>query len=191
MTSSIDVFNQALEFIGSQTQIEAFGDGTSAFPPAANAATVLYTPTVQLLLRQNNPDFARFTVALTVSPASVPPPWIYAYVYPGDCVWARQIAPSGRYNIFDPYPIRGLVYFANPGKLIATNQANAELVYTTSLVTENEWDAVFEQSVVRQLANPLAMALAGRPDYAKELLETAARYEQLAELSDESVARSV
>jgi uncharacterized protein with ATP-grasp and redox domains len=78
-----------------------------------------------------------------------------------------------------------------PVKIIATDLANALAVYTTSNVTEDQWDSVFLQSVIRQLANPLAMAVAGRPDYARELLEEAARYEQMQEFSDESMARAV
>jgi hypothetical protein len=187
VTTPLDIVNQALDFVAAQTQITSF-----AQVPIGPAAEVIYAPTVQLVLRQNNPDFARFQVPLVVSPSVPPYGWMFAYVYPADCLFARQVAPlPGTYNMFDPQPIRGLVYFANPGKLIATNLANAILVYTTSLVTENEWDALFTQSVVRQLANPLAMAVAGRPDFAKELLETAARYEQMAELDDESMARAM
>jgi hypothetical protein len=194
----VEVFNQALQFIGAQTQITVFGDGSSAFPPAANAADVLYMPTVQLVLRQNDPDFARYTVALAASAAAPPPSWAFAYTYPADCLRVRQLRPpTGSYNVFDPQPVRGNVAFVRlppgntPGKAILTNQPNALAVYTTSLATEDQWDSIFEQAVVRQLANPLALALAGRPDYARELLEEAGRYEQLAEFGDESMARSV
>jgi hypothetical protein len=153
---------------------------------------------VQLLLRQNNPDFARLTPQLLLaSTVTAPVPWMFAYEYPADCLFLRQLVPPPRsYNIYDPFPIRGNVGVAidpsmAPVKIIATDLANALAVYTTSNVTEDQWDSVFLQSVIRQLANPLAMAVAGRPDYARELLEEAARYEQMQEFSDESMARAV
>jgi hypothetical protein len=192
MVASIDVVNYALELVAAQTVITALSDGTIA----GNAAGVIYAPTVQMLLRQLDPDFARYTISLVLAGGvAVPTPWTFAYLYPTDCLRARQVAPPpGGYNVFDPQPIRANVGFAFPGsvatKIIATNQASAQLVYTTSLVTENQWDAIFLQAVIRQLANPLSMAIAGRPDFARELLDEAARYEQMAELADESMARA-
>ena len=78
-----------------------------------------------------------------------------------------------------------------PTKVIFTNQVHALGVYTSSDITEDQWDAVFTMAVVRQLANPLAMAAEGRPDYARELLLTAQQYEQMSENVDESSAGSV
>ena len=70
--------------------------------------------------------------------------------------------------------------------MIFTNQQGALGVYTSSNVTEDQWDTLFLQSVARQLANPMSMALEGRPDYARELLAQALQYEQMSELDDES-----
>jgi hypothetical protein len=192
----IDVVNQSLDFIGAQVQLASFSD--PARPGLAASALLLYTPTVQLVLRQNNPDFARLTPTLLLASTVTPPvPWMFVYEYPADCLFLRQLVPPPRsYNIYDPFPVRGNVGVvidpsSNPVKVIATDLANAFAVYTTSLVTEDNWDSVFLQAVIRQLANPLAMAVAGRPDYARELLEEAARYEQMQELDDESMARAI
>lgn len=192
MTSPVDIGNQALEFIAAQTTITALNDGT----PAGNAIGVIYLPTVQMLLRQMDPDFARFTLTTpTLSTGAPPPPWAFAYVYPTDCLRLRQIRPPpGAYDPFDPQPIVGnvaiLLLSGVPEKAVLTDLANAQFVYTSSAVTENQWDTLFEQSVVRQLANPLAMAIAGRPDFAREILDEAARYEQISDLRDESSAQA-
>ncbi len=194
-SSAAMVVNAALEQISSQTQITALNDGS----PSARAANVVYVPTVQLMLRELDPDFARFTAALVLSGAATPVvPWAYEYLYPADCVRLRNVRPpgSGTGALADPYnptPIRSNVAFdiigAVPTKVILTNQQNALAVYTTSAVVEADWDSVFSDAVVRRLANPLAMALSGRPDFAKEILEQSARMATTAEMVDESAFR--
>lgn len=186
-----EVVNTALQYIASQATITALTDGT----PQANAAAVIYAPVVQLMLRELDPDFARFTAPLVLSAAVTPvPPWAYEYLYPADCVRLRQVRPPRNgYDPNNPWPVRSNVAFdliagANT-KVVLTNQINALAAYTSSAVTEAQWDAVFADSVSRRLANPLAMALSGRPDFAKEILETAARVAGTAEMVDESAVR--
>jgi hypothetical protein len=177
--------------IASQKRITSLSDGS----PAAQAASILYTPTVELLLRELDPDFARFTLALsaaTVTSSTVP--WVYAYTYPADCLRLRQVRPPGSgagalADLNDPSPVLANVAFAlngsTPLKVVLTNQQNALGVYTTSQVSEVSWDAVFQEAVVRRLANPLAMALSGRPDFAKTILEQSAMVAATAEAVDE------
>lgn len=193
--SSTAVVNAALEFIASQAQITSLADGS----PSARAANVVYIPTVQLMLRELDPDFARFTAALALSAAvTPPPPWAYEYLYPADCVRLRNVRPpaSGPGALADPYdpiPINSNVAFDNisgtPTKVILTNQQNALAVYTTSAVVESDWDSIFADAVVRRLANPLAMALSGRPEFAKEILMQSAQMAATAERMDESSFR--
>ena len=193
--TSTTVVNMALELIGTQTQITSLTDGSSE----ANAASVVYAPVVQLMLRELDPDFARRTAALALSGAAVPViPWASEYTYPADCVRLRQVRPpaSGAGALADPNnpaPIRSSVAFdsisGSGAKVILTNQANAIAVYTSSSVTEAQWDSVFTEAVVRRLANPLAMALSGRPDFANTVLEQAARMASTCEMVDESAVR--
>lgn len=190
LTSAI-VVNAALEQIAAQTTISTLTDGS----PAANAANVIYAPTIQLMLRELDPDFARYTHALTLSGAATPiPPWAFEYDYPDDCVRLRQVRPpaSGTGSLSDPndpIPIRANVAFdiisgANT-KVILTNQVNALAVYTSLTVAEAQWDSVFADAVIRRLANPLAMALSGRPDFAEKILMQSAQMAQTAEAVDE------
>src|ERR1039458_8109532 len=111
--SVAQVVNAALEMIASQSQITSLTDGT----PAAKYAAVIYAPTVQLMLREIDPAFARFTAALTiaVNPPNYPP-WAWEYTYPADCVRLRQVGPPGSgtgalADPNDPRPIRSQVGF--------------------------------------------------------------------------------
>ena len=101
-STSASVTNEALQFIGSQEQIASLADGS----PAANAAAAIYTPTVTLLLREIDPEFARYTTALTLSDAPTPiPPWAYEYQYPVDCLRAVQIIPANQTGFGGSTPI--------------------------------------------------------------------------------------
>ncbi len=59
-------------------------------------------------------------------------------------------------------------------------------MYTSNLATEAMFDSAFAEAVSRRLGNAVSMALAGRPDFAKELLQEAEQYSQLAETIDEN-----
>lgn len=188
MFSAVSVVNTALEFIASQTLITSLTDGT----PAANAANIIYAPVVQLLLREIAPDFARTRGGLNDAGAPFPqPPWLFEYIYPVNCLRLLQVGPAiGSYNLFDPQPVASAVAFdvisSVATKVILTNQANAAAVFITAAVTESQWDAAFAEAVARRLANPLAMALSGRPDFAKELLGEAASMAETSENVDDS-----
>ncbi len=194
-STELSVINQAIQQVAAQTTITSTTDPQQ---PAGIAAAIIYAPTVQLILRELDPDFARFTGTLTLS-ASVTPvePWAYEYLYPADCVRLRQVAPpSGGYDVNDPQPIRANVGFdiisTVNTRVILTNQINAVGVWTSSTVTEVQWDAAFLDTVVRRLANPLAMALSGRPDFAREILEESAKMAATAYQVDENmVVRSL
>lgn len=187
MFTNVGAVNEALQFVAAQTQITALNDGSTA----ANAALVIYNPTVQLLMRELDPDFAQFTAPLTLSAAPTPvPPWAFEYLWPADCVRLRQIRPApGDYSAFDPQPILAQVAFdviaATNTKVILTNQQNALAVYTSSNAGEALWDSVFYDAFVRRLANPLAMAISGRPDFAEKILEQSAMMAQTAEMVED------
>lgn len=190
-TTQVAVVNGALEQIAAQSFITSITDGS----PAAIAAAVVYAPTVQLILRELDPDFARLTAPLVLSAAPTPvPPWAFEYLYPTDCVRLRQVRPPGSgtgslSDPNDPVPIRANVAFdlisATATKVILTNQVNALAVYTSTQATEAMWDSVFADAVIRRLANPLAMALSGRPDFAEKILMQSAQMAQTAEAVDE------
>ena len=190
--TAVNVVNQALEQIAAQTVITSLTDGS----PAAVAANTVYAPTVQLMLREIEPDFARTTVALSLSAAPSPiPPWAFEYLWPDDMVRLRQVRPPGSglgalTDPNDPQPVRAMVDFDTIAsvvtKVILTNQQSALAVYTSSSITEALWDSVFADAVVRRLANPLAMALAGRPDFAEKILMQSAQMASTAEAVDDS-----
>lgn len=100
MASPVSIINESLSEIGQQVQINSFDDNT----PAARAASILYTPKLQMLSRVAPWDKLRAQIALTQLKATVingvttgnppPSPWNFEYAYPSDCLKARFIQPS-------------------------------------------------------------------------------------------------
>lgn len=189
-STQLSVINEALQQVAVQTTITSISDPAQ---PAGLYAAVVYAPTVQLMLREMEPTFARYQANLTLSGAGTPmQPWAYEYLYPVDCVRLLQVAPQvGAYDPFDPQPVRFNVGFdiisAVNTKVILTNQVTAIGVYTSLTPTEAQWDAAFADAVVRRLANPLAMAIAGRPDFAREILDQSVKMAESANAADEDM----
>lgn len=188
-TTQLAICNTALELVKSQDLLTggAFPNFLGT-PAVAGAANVLYGPVRDLLLRQINPEFARITIVGAPIPGAIPiAPWAYEYAYPTDGLRIRQVRPptSGLGALADPYerlPVTAAVAFdkTNAVKVVLTNQQLALIVYTSNLPLESAWDPDFAEAMARRLANPFAMAIAGRPDFARELLEESERYSALA-----------
>lgn len=160
--------NRALQEIAAQATV-------TGVPPvfdnsaAGLAAGILYPGAITLLLRQQDYEFARRDVNLTLQ-ADHGYPWAYAYTYPADCLKVRQVAPA-TWDQNDPQAVRWEVMELDGGKIIACNVPTAVLTYTTSGVTEAQFDSVFEETLVRYLASELVMSLGGRPDFSEKMLE--------------------
>ena len=172
--SPVDIVNQAIQLMGANEPPVTGNLPSFDLSKAGQAAAALYTPAVQTIGRQFGWDFARSAVLLTLSGNIAPFPFLFEYLYPkGVQVW--QLLPSAIADPNNPLPVNWSVGNAvvgqNQTKVIWTKLASAMAYYNDS-PNENTWDPLFRESVVRLLASEMAMALAGKPDTAKELLES-------------------
>ena len=144
--------------------------------PQGTYAATLYQGALQLLLRQQDPEFARRVIALSLSGGSAPAQWTYEYVYPTDCVRIRQVFPA-TWDANDPQPVyweEG--YNSSLAQVVIwSDTVSAQMTYTTNAVSEGEFDDGFTEVLVRYLASQFAMPVAGRPDFSRESLETSGR----------------
>lgn len=175
MTTETDIVNQALQLIG-DNQPEVSGNAPDFdSSPGGIAAARLYVPAVQTVGRLFEWDMARNTVALTLSPNAAPFPWSIEYRYPTNGIEVWQIAPASLSDPNNPLPINwavGNVLINNvQSKVIWTNQAGALAIYNNN-PGPDVWDAGFREAVVRLLASEFAVAVAGRPETAANLLES-------------------
>lgn len=181
------VVNRAIQLIGDDQPPVTGTLPNFDTSPAGVAAAALYTSVVQTVLRGYGWDFSR-NVATLVETANPPPPqFAKEYVYPAMGIEVRQLQPSVIADPNNPLPISwtvGNVTLAGvPTKVIWTNLAGAQATISNQ-PPEGLWDAGFTESVVRLLASELAMAIAGRPETSKGLLESAGEFERAAEMRD-------
>ena len=186
--TSNTIANQAIQLMGDNQPAVTGLAPTFDSSPAGQALASLYTPCVQTVGRQHGWDFARNTVALTLTGNTAPIPWTYEYFYPTNGVEVWELMPSVLVDPNNPLPsnwnVANALVASVQTKVIQTDLANATAVYNNS-PSESTWDALFREAVVRLLASELAMALAGRPDSAQALLESGAAFETIGEARDD------
>ncbi len=170
MVDSADITNRALRQTASQAGVVGAVPALTGGGSSSGAANILYDSVVLMLLREQDWEFARTSIGLTVSGAVPLAPWQFEYLYPADCVKIRQVTPFAP-DPLDPQPVSwsvaDRVIAGVPVKVIGCDLVNAQLVYTTSNVTEDQWDSLFQETVVRTLGSELVMALGGRPDFSR------------------------
>jgi hypothetical protein len=181
--TSLQVANRALTEISRGTPLTG-GTPATNFDGSANGVycATLYNGAVEMLLRNQDWEFCRTSIVLTLAfgpPTPLPFGWQYEYIYPIDCMRVRHVFNATNYG-FDPQSVRWEVGTNGMGgpTVIWTNIATAQLSYSTNLVTEAEWDSMFTETMVRYIGSQLALPVAGRPDFSKEQLQTAGRLGQ-------------
>src|ERR1700691_5589710 len=103
-STAASIVNQALQQSVAQATVTGVNP-TFEGSAAGNAAGILYTPAVQLLLRQEDYEFARASAALTPSGVTPIYPWSYGYLYPTHCMKIRSVVPA-TWAANDPQPVR-------------------------------------------------------------------------------------
>ena len=182
--TSQDIVNQAIMLIGDDQPAVTGQAPNFDSSPAGVAASKLYFPCIQTILRQSNFDFSRNTQALELTGNAAPFPWAFEYSYPANCVQVWQLVPPTFADPNNPLPVNwdiaNNVVNGAQSRVILTNLAGALAVFDNA-PNENTWDALFRESVVRLLASELAMALAARPDSSQGLLQSGSAFETIAD----------
>lgn len=181
--TSIDIVNQALNYMGNDIPPVTGVSPTFDDTPAGKAAQRLYAPCIATVARSFGWDFARKTVALALTGNAAPAPWAFQYAYPPQSVEVWDIFPSDE-DPNDPLPynfsVANDVVSGNIVRVINTNLAAARGVYNNN-PPPDAWDANFHEAAVRLLASEFAIALAAKPDLAAALQESYGAFEQIAE----------
>jgi hypothetical protein len=167
------IVNRALVEIAQGVPLAGGNAGTNfdGSPNGIYAAT-LYAGAVQMLLRQQDYEFAREVVSLVSSGRAPALGWAYSYIYPLNAIRIRQILPAS-FDPNDPQPITWNVAFDGTAEVIYTNATSAQAVITTADLTESpgRWDDMFVEQMVRYLGSQLAIPVAGRPDFSEKMLD--------------------
>ena len=173
--TSADIVNRAILLTGNRQDPVTGSAPTFDDSAAGVAARYLYPEALNTVARQFEWDFARRMVALTETANTPPFEWQYEYLYPTNGIEVWQIRPL-TYAANNPAPVNYLIgntlVSAVQTKVIWTNVEDAWAIYNNN-PGPDLWDAGFTDAVVRFLASGFAMALAGRPETASNLLGSA------------------
>lgn len=207
--SQISIVNQALQDIGTRATISAMNENSNE----ARVASRTYYSTLKQLLRAAHWSFAKKTDLLTLSKAAPgtpenaaagqatwdpslypPPPWLYSYIYPIDCLAIRAVLTQPQNGTAMSVPIfssEGMYYpladsqaarfqvqtDTNAGgnrlKVVCTNVTQAIATYTYNCTDIDLWDAIFYNAMVTALAGSMAIALTGSVPLARAKLSEA------------------
>ena len=144
----------------------------------------LYSPCVATVARQFAWDLARNSVVLSVTGNTPPLGYSYEYLYPSNGIEVWQLVPASIADPNNPLPqtwdVGNNLVSGVQKKVIWSSLANAVCIYNNN-PTEDTWDALFREAVVRLLASELTMATAGKPDVAQGYLQSGAAFESLGE----------
>lgn len=183
VTSPADLINLALRRIGYKLRVGSLLEGSFA----AKQSLDIYAQTRDAVLVENDWDFAERNVVLTLQksapalagggygyiPPAVwnpatnpPPPWLFQYLYPIDCLKVRnlKVIPLFVPN-FDPQP--NAFSLANDTsvtpfqKVILSNVQLAEMVYTGQITDPATYEPGFVESLAAALGRRLVPTLMG------------------------------
>lgn len=184
MVLPADIVNRAIQIFGDNQPLVTGAPPTFDNSTTGIAAGALYNGVVGTVAREFGWDFSRNMVALVLTGNVAPFPFTYEYAYPTNGIQVRQVSPAALADMNNPLPVNYTVGNTLVGlvqtKVIWANFTPARAAFTNQ-PSESLWDPLFTESVVRMLSSELAMALAGRPDFSRELLEGAQAFEKMGE----------
>lgn len=208
MTTDTDICNQALDLIGTRSTIASLQENSNE----ARACRRFYEQTRDAMIRGAHWNFARRTAYLTMlksapgtpenptaggglwDPSWPPPPWLYTYQYPSDCLLMIMISPqiyntgqtsSGTpiFSVPSVTAVPAMIQIrpqkfelaadtdvqGNDVRVICSNQDQAIGIYSKRVTTPDLWDPTFKDALAAALASRLCISLSGDKALKKEL----------------------
>lgn len=162
MATVVSICNMALARIGVSSFISNLNEASNE----ARVLNLFYEQMRDFALRDHHWNFATRRVVL--ADAGTPPTnWGYKYTYPSDCLKARLIVQQGIRNPRNDQRIAFEIASEGSQRVIYTDQAQAELVYTMRVTDPTLYDPMFESALAYLLASEVAMPLTVKESVAK------------------------
>lgn len=162
--SEVAVCNIALARMGTSAPIASLDEASAE----AGACRVLYADTRDSVLAAAPWPFATRRALLAEVAAPSDPPyadvttgWAHRYALPADCLVARSVW-SGERNPLRPVPFA--VEHGATGRVLLTDQGDAQIEYTARIVEPVAFDPGFLDALAWHLAADLAIALKAKPE---------------------------
>jgi hypothetical protein len=168
MASETEICNMALCELGVTRFISGIhpSDGSEE----GDVLSMLYTPSLEHVLRDMMPRFATKRKSLALVDEELVTNWEYCYSYPNDCLRIQQIVTTAARMPRSDESVAFEVANYNDKRVILTDQENAEVIYTSKITDPNLWDPMFVTAFINFLASRAAMPL-GHGELANNLLQ--------------------
>lgn len=172
MSSKTQINNIALSRIGVSKQLSNVDTDTSR---EAIVARVLFDDDVLFTLRDFPWPFATSYADLALvggtAAAAVNRDWQYSYRYPSDCVFVRRVVVDGAGGRNNPNPPPYRVGRDSQGKLIFTNEAEAQIEYTSTISDPAEFDSMFVSMLAWKLGAGMSPSLSRIKGMAEQCMQ--------------------
>jgi hypothetical protein len=161
--TDVEICNLALARLGTKALVFSLTDGT----PEANMCAQIFPQARDTALASFPWPFATKRTNLSIAAGETRSGWTYCYTYPSDCLTARYIYPGSRqvpYNAKIPYVVE--TNGTGNGRIICTDQEDAELIYTLRVTDIPSFPPAFVDALAWFVARDLAMPLSTNPQMA-------------------------
>ena len=152
--SNTSICNMSLARIGAK-RITSYEDSTDT-DKAAIYCRLFYTQTVKSLMRSHLWRFARDRATLSQDTSDPEFQWTYAYLLPSD--FLRHILV---YDGSDLPEGRTYVSYELEGNRLLIDESSVYLKYIKWVESPADWDVLFIETIILQLASKLVLPLAG------------------------------
>lgn len=180
MASQLEITNMALSHIGARDRVASLVENSQE----AVSASLWYGLSRQMSLEAYDWNFARKRVALTEDAAAPPTgEWGWRFVYPSDCLKARQIQNPGvpyvpmtydSHRFFvQPDAIPFMVELSPDGlrRTILVDLEEPDLIYTSDVTDTTLFSPYFTMSLSYALAHNLCYKLTGKQQLADRMFQ--------------------
>ena len=156
--SSVLIGNMALSHIGANSTIESLTESSAA----AKQVNRWYDFCRRQSLASFDWNFARKRQLLAEHSEDAPSgDWNYRYVFPADCLVAREIVPPSGWQD-DAIPFKIETESTGTAKTILTDQGTATLAYTFDLKDTTLFSDFFVELLSYNLASKIAFAMTAK-----------------------------
>lgn len=157
-SSVVTIWNLALARVG----VSIFISSPTERSQSASVCNLFYEPSRDFVLADFDWNFATKRAALS-NLGSPPKNWAYRYALPTDCLKARFLVVDGMREPTAAERIEFEVSVENEARVLYTDQALAELVYTRRVVDPNLFSPSFVMGLAWYMAGEIALPLSAAP----------------------------
>lgn len=165
-SSNLQIWNMALGYLKNKNSVQ--NENENSFE--AKQCRIYFDTVIGRVLRGHLWGFAKKQAVLALT-GTAPDGWEFQYAYPGDCILTDHL-----YNSLDPQDslLKRLPFEVRndpdaSGRVILTNQEDAQLIYGINETNPILWTPDFDRAAALLLGSELGFSIANKRQRAADL----------------------